>query len=112
MTVFADAIFKKVTLSNDRGSIVVSMRQSKQSNFAAALTNNDSLTEVVSYCVDPAIKPDWLIPGVNLQGTIDGYVANFKMLATIQNRVAGIEEITGSKIRFSVTIVSKFIDDF
>lgn len=107
--VFEDDLFKKSILyTSDKKRSIACTLKDNQGRYAGDMLRQDSKGSVIGRMIEPAITPDWLVPGTVLNGEVNGFKLILTVEPVIQSRIKGLSEILGDKVRFSYVVVSEF----
>jgi hypothetical protein len=113
-TVFGKSAFTKNTLSTTDGlnSIICWLKSENGDRFSPDLLRNQSNGFVSGYLVQPAFKPQWLIPGIVLRGVInqDFIEYIFTVEPSINISIPKARKKLGDPIRFSWILATEYRD--
>lgn len=109
MTIFADDTFIKssLTTADKKNSVICTLRDG-QGSINLDFLRQDSKGTLVGRMVEPAIKPDWLVPGTILYGEVGGLKVVLTLEPGVRSRIAGMSQELGDKLKFSYVTITEF----
>jgi hypothetical protein len=111
MTAFFTADFIQTELANLKGDKFICWLRPQSGRYTPDLIRASSNGGFTGYMIEPTVKPDWLIPGVIVFGTVLGSPVSLTLQPSFKSAIKEIDEELGERLDFTFEMSTEFKDE-